>query len=99
MAGRLLLDTNRSAGSFTWPRSRRVMNPPLAVNEQRNETWAGCTLQTTFPSPSSVLKTQGVIAMSHRGFSHIGLSTLDLDKTREFYEGVLGFTPSRLRHN
>jgi catechol 2,3-dioxygenase-like lactoylglutathione lyase family enzyme len=30
-------------------------------------------------------------AMSHRGFSHLGLSTLDLDKTREFYEGVLGF--------
>jgi len=29
--------------------------------------------------------------MSHRGFSHIGLSTLDLDKTRRFYEGVLGF--------
>ena len=29
--------------------------------------------------------------MSHRGFSHIGLSTLDLDKTRAFYEGVLGF--------
>jgi catechol 2,3-dioxygenase-like lactoylglutathione lyase family enzyme len=29
--------------------------------------------------------------MSHRGFSHIGLSTLDLDKTRDFYEGVLGF--------
>src|SRR5262245_41755410 len=29
--------------------------------------------------------------MRHRGFSHIGLSTLDLDKTREFYEGVLGF--------
>jgi catechol 2,3-dioxygenase-like lactoylglutathione lyase family enzyme len=29
--------------------------------------------------------------MTHRGFSHIGLSTLDLDKTREFYEGVLGF--------
>src|SRR6201997_4691018 len=29
--------------------------------------------------------------MNHRGFSHIGLSTLDLDKTREFYEGVLGF--------
>jgi len=27
----------------------------------------------------------------HRGFSHIGLSTLDLDKTRRFYEGVLGF--------
>lgn len=29
--------------------------------------------------------------MNQRGFSHIGLSTLDLDKTREFYEGVLGF--------
>ena len=29
--------------------------------------------------------------MSHKGFSHIGLSTLDLDKTRDFYEGVLGF--------
>jgi catechol 2,3-dioxygenase-like lactoylglutathione lyase family enzyme len=31
--------------------------------------------------------------MTHKGFSHIGLSTLDLDKTREFYEGVLGFKP------
>ena len=31
--------------------------------------------------------------MSHRGISHIGLSTLDLDKTREFYEEVLGFKP------
>jgi catechol 2,3-dioxygenase-like lactoylglutathione lyase family enzyme len=31
--------------------------------------------------------------MTHRGFSHIGLSTLDLDKTREFYEGILGFKP------
>jgi len=30
---------------------------------------------------------------SHKGFSHIGLSTLDVDKTREFYEGVLGFKP------
>ena len=29
--------------------------------------------------------------MSHHGFSHIGLSTLDLDKTRKFYEDVLGF--------
>ena len=33
--------------------------------------------------------------MSHKGFSHIGLLTLDLDKTREFYEGVLGFKPVR----
>jgi catechol 2,3-dioxygenase-like lactoylglutathione lyase family enzyme len=34
--------------------------------------------------------------MSHRGISHIGLSTLDLDKTREFYEGVLGFKQVRV---
>src|SRR5207247_204187 len=34
-------------------------------------------------------------AMAHKGFSHIGLSTLDLDKTREFYENVLGFKPVR----
>ena len=33
--------------------------------------------------------------MSHRGFSHIGLSTLDLDKTRDFYENVLGFRAVR----
>jgi catechol 2,3-dioxygenase-like lactoylglutathione lyase family enzyme len=32
--------------------------------------------------------------MRHRGFTHIGLSTLDPDKTREFYEGVLGFKPA-----
>jgi catechol 2,3-dioxygenase-like lactoylglutathione lyase family enzyme len=31
--------------------------------------------------------------MKHKGFSHIGLSTLDLDKTLAFYEGVLGFKP------
>jgi catechol 2,3-dioxygenase-like lactoylglutathione lyase family enzyme len=29
------------------------------------------------------------------GFSHIGLSTLDLDRTREFYEGVLGMPAVR----
>ena len=33
--------------------------------------------------------------MSHRGFSHIGLSTHDLDATREFYENVLGFKAVR----
>jgi catechol 2,3-dioxygenase-like lactoylglutathione lyase family enzyme len=33
--------------------------------------------------------------MAHKGFSHLGLSTLDLDKTRDFYENVLGFTPVR----
>ena len=29
------------------------------------------------------------------GLSHIGLSTLDLDRTREFYEGVLGMPAVR----
>ncbi len=33
--------------------------------------------------------------MSSKGFSHIGLSTLDLDKTRAFYEDVLGFKAVR----
>jgi catechol 2,3-dioxygenase-like lactoylglutathione lyase family enzyme len=31
--------------------------------------------------------------MGHKGFSHLGLSTLDLDKTRKFYEDILGFKP------
>jgi catechol 2,3-dioxygenase-like lactoylglutathione lyase family enzyme len=29
--------------------------------------------------------------MAGKGFSHVGLSTLDLDKTRDFYERILGF--------
>ncbi len=29
--------------------------------------------------------------MPNRGFSHVGLSTLDLDRTLDFYERVLGF--------
>ncbi|MGH7303083.1 MAG: VOC family protein [Candidatus Rokuibacteriota bacterium] len=33
--------------------------------------------------------------MTNKGFSHIGLSTLDLDKTRDFYENVLGFKAVR----
>ena len=33
--------------------------------------------------------------MGNKGFSHIGLSTLDLNKTREFWEDVLGFKPVR----
>jgi catechol 2,3-dioxygenase-like lactoylglutathione lyase family enzyme len=33
--------------------------------------------------------------MAPRGFSHIGLSTLDLDRTRDFYEHILGFKPVR----
>jgi len=33
--------------------------------------------------------------MSHKGFSHIGLSTLDLDKTHDFYENILGFRAVR----
>jgi catechol 2,3-dioxygenase-like lactoylglutathione lyase family enzyme len=38
---------------------------------------------------------KGGTVMSHKGFSHIGMSTLDLDKTRDFYENVLGFKPVR----
>jgi len=33
--------------------------------------------------------------MSHKGFSHIGLSTRDLDSTRDFYEHVMGFKAVR----
>ena len=33
--------------------------------------------------------------MSNKGFSHLGLSTLDMDKTRAFYENVLGFKAVR----
>lgn len=33
--------------------------------------------------------------MAAKGFSHVGLSTLDLDATRAFYEDVLGFVPVR----
>src|SRR5438876_10415490 len=33
--------------------------------------------------------------MSHKGFSHIGLSTLDLDATRDSSERVLGFKAVR----
>lgn len=33
--------------------------------------------------------------MPARGFSHVGVSTLDMEKTRAFYEGVLGFPAVR----
>ncbi len=33
--------------------------------------------------------------MAHKGWSHVGLSTLDMDKTRAFYEGVMGFKAVR----
>ena len=33
--------------------------------------------------------------MTNKGFSHVGLSTLDLDATRDFYERVLGFPAVR----
>jgi catechol 2,3-dioxygenase-like lactoylglutathione lyase family enzyme len=32
------------------------------------------------------------VCMNHKGFSHVNLATLDLDRTREFYEGILGFS-------
>jgi catechol 2,3-dioxygenase-like lactoylglutathione lyase family enzyme len=33
--------------------------------------------------------------MGLKGFSHVGVSTLDMDGTRAFYEGVLGFKAVR----
>jgi catechol 2,3-dioxygenase-like lactoylglutathione lyase family enzyme len=33
--------------------------------------------------------------MTPKGFSHVGLSTLDMDRTRDFYERVLGFQAVR----
>ena len=33
--------------------------------------------------------------MAHKGWSHVGLSTLDMERTRAFYEGVLGFKAVR----
>ncbi len=33
--------------------------------------------------------------MGHRGWSHVGLSTLNMDKTRAFYEDTLGFKAVR----
>src|SRR6266700_3177719 len=33
--------------------------------------------------------------MARKGLSHVGLSTLDKDRPRAFYEGVLGFTAVR----
>ncbi len=33
--------------------------------------------------------------MGHKGWSHVGLSTLDMDRTRAFYEDVMGFKAVR----
>jgi catechol 2,3-dioxygenase-like lactoylglutathione lyase family enzyme len=33
--------------------------------------------------------------MARTGYSHVGLSTLDIERTRAFYEGVLGFKAVR----
>ena len=33
--------------------------------------------------------------MRKHGFSHVGLATLDMDATKDFYEGVLGFETVR----
>jgi hypothetical protein len=33
--------------------------------------------------------------MSHKGFSRVGLSALDLDKTHEFYEAFCGLISGR----
>ena len=44
--------------------------------------------------------THGVVAMNHKAFSHVGLylSTLDPDKTREFYEAFWVLISNR-RHD
>jgi catechol 2,3-dioxygenase-like lactoylglutathione lyase family enzyme len=47
----------------------------------------GLTHATTGP----MMAQEDTAQMTNKGFSHVGLSTLDLDKTREFYEKVLGF--------
>jgi catechol 2,3-dioxygenase-like lactoylglutathione lyase family enzyme len=31
--------------------------------------------------------------VNHKGFSHVALTTLDIEKTRRFYEDVMGFKP------
>ena len=36
--------------------------------------------------------------MIDKGVLHIGLSTLDLDKTRTFYSEILGFIEVRIIH-
>jgi len=40
---------------------------------------------------SNAISNTATSRTTNKGFSHVGLSTLDLDKTREFYEKVLGF--------
>ena len=45
--------------------------------------------------PTGANDRKGRHVMSNKGFSHIGLSTLDLDKTRDFYERVLRFKAVR----
>src|SRR5439155_24866785 len=57
------------------------------------ETTESMRLATSSCCKKNVKK--GDFAMSAKGFSHIGLSTLALDKTRNFYENVLGFKPVR----
>jgi catechol 2,3-dioxygenase-like lactoylglutathione lyase family enzyme len=53
---------------------------------------AQCTAVDAWKTLSSTSGAKEQI-VNHRGISHIGLSTLDLDKTRAFYEDVLGFKP------
>src|ERR1700688_2940095 len=76
MAGRLLADGT----SVTHDNHKRA---PAWSNSFRATALLRNTLAQSFR--------QEVPVMTNKGFSHVGLSTLDLDKTREFYEKILGF--------
>ena len=54
----------------------------------------------TIELPSSEKLTHRVVAMSHKASSHAGhyLSTLDLDKIREFYDAFWVFISNPRRH-
>jgi catechol 2,3-dioxygenase-like lactoylglutathione lyase family enzyme len=68
----------------------------LGLNEAHhlNRLFGGrgkCYASNTPRAPLERLPTNQEASMPNKGFSHVGLSTLDLDKTRHFYETILGF--------
>ena len=67
----------------TTARSRSAPGPPGRA------AWGGVG------GPLGAPHQKGRPTMPSKGFSHIGLSTLDLDATRDFYENVLKFKAVR----